>query len=201
MELLFVYRDFLKEGGLPADARSFITNLPPVINVTVLCHENQKLKPSLKLNYITINSFREILTKAIDNKFNYCIFLGFSSLYNISLALRIKVPYVILPFSQINRFLDYDNPFYKDILPEVRGLERTNIIYPKESRVKNGQRDFYTRLRKIKRVCFRKTLGYFYLKKALAIGVFSEYEKNEINQIFKKNKFKFITDLDLIRKA
>lgn len=191
MKLLFVYRDFLKEGGLPVDTRSFISNLPSDINVTVVCHENIELQSSLPFKFIIINSFEDIFFKPIEDNFDYCVFLGFSSLYNNFLALRIKIPYIILPFSQINRFLDYDNPFYQDILPEVRSLEQTSIIYPKRSRVKNGQRDLHSYLRKIKRTCFRKTLGYIYVRKALAIGVLSHYEKDEIHRIFKYNKFKF----------
>ena len=191
MNLLFVYRDFLKEGGVPVDVRSLISNLPSDTNVTIVCHENIELQTSLKFKFITINSFSDFLSKPITNNFDYCIFLGFSSIYNILLACRINIPYIILPFSQINRFLDYDNPFYKHVLPDVRSLEKTNIVYPKHGRVKSGQRDLFTFLRKIRRVIFRKTLGYLFVRKASAIGVFSNFEKEEINQIFKNNKFNF----------
>lgn len=191
MRVLIVYRDFLLNGGLPVDARKFVSNFPKDVCVTVACKENVKLRKELSFNFIILDSAIDILTETIDSSFDYGVFIGFSSLYNVLLAIKIKTAYVVLPFSQINHFLDYDNPFFEKILPDVRSLEKNKIKYPKLSRVKNGKRDIFSVFRRIKRGLFRQTLGAFYLKKADAIGVFSKYEKEEINRFYKNNSFKY----------
>ena len=111
-----------------------------------------------------MNSIRDILSKTIRFNYDYCVFIGFSSIYNFFISRKIKIPYIVLPFSQINHFLDYDNPFYEKILPDVRSLEKDKIKYPKLTRVKNGKHDMFSFFRRLKRGLFRKTLGYFYLK-------------------------------------
>ena len=191
MRVLIVYRDFLLKGGLPVDARNFASNFPKGISVTVVCKENIKLIKKLSFNFIILNSIRDILSKTIRFNYDYCVFIGFSSIYNFFISRKIKIPYIVLPFSQINHFLDYDNPFYEKILPDVRSLEKDKIKYPKLTRVKNGKHDMFSFFRRLKRGLFRKTLGYFYLKNAHAIAVLSNYEKEQINNFYRNNNFKY----------
>ena len=189
MRLLIVYRDFLLKGGLPTDARNFVSNFPKNVTSTIICKENDEFKNELNFEVMTLNSLKEIIGSNLNLNYDYAIFIGFSSLYNVLVALKIKIPYVLLPFSQINHFLDYDNPFYEHILPDVKNLENSKFYYPKVTRVKNGKRDLYSQYRRIKRLLFRKTIGYLFLKKAHAIGVLSNFELREIENLYKKYKF------------
>jgi len=191
MKVLIVYRDFLLDGGLPKDARSFVSEFPEEVDITVICKKKESNKISFNGNIFTVDSIKDIMLKTFAQNYDYVIYIGFSSLYNVFLAKKINVPYVILPFSQINRFLDYDNPFFEHILPDVKNLENSEFRYPEYSRVKNGNRDVFSYLRRYKRGLYRKTLGYSFLKKAEAIGVFSKFEKLQIEDIYRGNNFAY----------
>ena len=191
MKILIIYRDFLLGGGVPSDARSFVSNFPDDVSVSVICKGKELNSYDFRGNIITIDSMREAVLRSFSQDYDYAVYIGFSSLYNVFLAKKINIPYLVLPFSQVNRFLDYDNPFFEKIIPDVKNLENSKFHYPKLSRVKNGNRDLFSYLRRLKRVVFRKTLGYFYLNNARAIGVFSEFEKDQIKNLYPYGKYEY----------
>lgn len=204
MKILFIYKDLLKEGGMPQEIRNLISAFDNDVHVSVLCEmlqHNFLHRKNINIAPIKNNLNRRYFRK---NAFDICIFVGFSDLINIRMSryvLKERIPYVILPLSQINSFLDFDNPFEKNALPDVRLLENKNNIRSGVNRVKNGRKDINAYFRKLKRVLFRKTLGKIFLSNAAAIGVFSDFEKNEINLLFPNNDFYYFpyffgTDVD-----
>ena len=123
MKILIVYRDFLLDGGLPHDVRSFVSNFPDDAVVTIISKGSEFNSFNFRGNIIEVDSMLEVFLKNFSQNYDYAVYIGFSSLYNVFLAKKINVPYLVLPFSQVNRFLDYDNPFFEHIIPDVKKLE------------------------------------------------------------------------------
>jgi len=192
-EILFVYKDFLGKGGFPSEIRELVTHLPKYTRVTVICEVGDFKYLKKGISYIYINSLKDIFNLKSNIQFHQIVFCGFSSLYNICISLKIKQNYVVLPFSQINVFLDFDNPFEKNALPIVKTLELEKKSSHKnvQGRVKNGKRDIHSAIRALKRKFFRETIGKYFLNNADGIGIISQYEEDEINKIYFQNKYKF----------
>lgn len=192
MRLLFVYKDFLGKGGFPNEIRTLVLNFSKSIDIDIICRKEITELEQKNIKFIFIENLKEALLYKNQILYNKVIFCGYSSMYNVILSFKIKQEYIVLPFSQINTFLDFDNPFEKNSLPIISNLE--NGLKSKNfkiSRVKNGHKDIFSYFRSLKRKLYRVTFGKYFLNKSSAIGIISNYEQKCINNIYKKNTFNF----------
>jgi hypothetical protein len=198
MKILFVYKYFLKKGGFPQELSSFINGLPNLDTIDVICEcSDGDIVINSKINNIfKVNTLFDIIKLNVKN-YNFVIFVTYSSMYNFLISVKVFSKYIIIPYSQINSFLDYDNIVEKNVAPVIKKLEKkeekenySNDVY--FSRVKNGKKDLGSYLRALKRKIYRKTIGNIFLKRSSAIGVLSIYEKNMINSLYPANRFKYI---------
>ena len=157
MKILFVYKYFLKKGGFPQELSSFINGLPNLDTIDVICEcSDGDIVINSKINNIfKVNTLFDIIKLNVKN-YNFVIFVTYSSMYNFLISVKVFSKYIIIPYSQINSFLDYDNIVEKNVAPVIKKLEKkeekenySNDVY--FSRVKNGKKDLGSYLRALKR--------------------------------------------------
>jgi hypothetical protein len=117
------------------------------------------------------------------------ILFKFSSLSSLYLSIICKlygIDYSIVPLWQVSSFLDWDNPFDKNVIPTAGNHYKNKAILRRST---FGKKTFLSYFRYFKRLIYRKTLGGFMLKFAKYVFVFSAFEKSEINKLISNNNF------------
>lgn len=177
-DIFFYYDDLNGSGGAPTEIRQLIKACSEYSagNVSVI---NKK-----KWFIFDLPNVAELLNR----RHSQVILFKFSSLSNIYLSLMCKfygIEYSIVPLWQISSFLDWDNPFEKNVIPTA---DKDYKNKAKFGRSTFGRKTVSSYIRYLKRVIYRKTCGLLMLRYAKYIFVFSEFEKSEINKLLGINK-------------
>jgi len=178
--IIFYYDDLNGSGGAPGEIRQFIKACTECFdgNVSVIYRK--------KWSIFNVPNIFHLLKRRKDSQ---VILFKFSSLSNIYLSLICKlygIDYSIVPLWQVSSFLDWDNPFEKNVIPTA-GNDYKNKA--KLGRSTFGKKNFLSYFRYFKRLTYRKTFGFFMLKFAKYVFVFSEFEKSEIDKLLGNNNF------------
>ena len=159
------YKHYYNEGGVPQDVK-IITNslIKSEDRVYTTIGQLSALKKDDILILVGVNDISNILAMLI------CFLKGCS--------------FKVIPFCQVSEFLDWYNPFINRQTPIIND----NGHLSEASTGSSGQVSYKSRL--LRRL-WRKTFGRKLLASAEEIIVFSKYEKNNIDRIYKDNTFNF----------
>lgn len=184
---ILIMNDFFDKGGVPSDYRNWVHYYNRHAHTKIFVNNYKIIDKNVNIdNYLTFTflTFFKLFNKHID-KDDYVLIFSFFSIYSIFASLLCilkKIKYVLVPLNQIN-----DEVFSKKIFiefPEIKSLEST-----KTKRVNCINRLLITINPFLKKLMF-VTIGKFMVKNSSAVGVFSNFEKNEIKKRVKyKNKY------------
>lgn len=183
--VLFIYKYYWEYGGVPTETRNFIRCLSHLCSVQVHSMRGPLMTDEGEFSHIP-NPYINKRLKAFSlsnqfiRSFDTVILVGYSDLFNVVFALRLKllgIPYIIIPMCQVNDFLDHKNPFVRGIVPDVRNLE-SGLLSNKLSHSEKG--NFSRLIKEWQRKLYRFTFGKFLLKNSSRIAVFSNYEKDTL---------------------
>lgn len=167
-------------GGAPGEIRQFIKACTESFdgNVGVI----QRKKWSI----FNVPNVVHLLKRRSNSQVILFKFSSFSCIY-LSIICKLNgIDYSIVPLWQVSSFLDWDNPFEKNVIPTASDHYKNKA---KLGRSTFGKKTFLSYFRYFKRLIYRKTLGGFMLKFAKYIFVFSEFEQSEINKLVGSNNF------------
>lgn len=194
-KVAFIVPYKMTKGGMIDDIKSFVCAVDAQNNseTKFFCYGDidDQREQFNNIDLIDMNSkistYKEL--KKLQRE-DLVIFFTFSSVANVFWSFIVKLlflRYSVIPSWQVHEFLDKDRPFPKNTIPTIESSEKKTdaFIFRKSTGVVEGNFTINSYFRSLKRYLYRKTLGKYFLNNASAIYTFSDFEKNNINNLIR----------------
>ena len=202
---VFFINAALHSGGAPEDYHTLAYEIAKIGNEVIIFHKGTAGRSKYKeISYIDFNfSQLQMVLRNKDKKETSAIVIGYSSLWSLAytgLCKLLGIRVTLIAVNQINRFLDFDNPFSKNVVPSITNIESGKLNTKSNGsnifeRSNQGTRGISSTLRYCIRKTYKFTFGALLVFLSDKIAVFSNNEKKEIviNYPYTKEKIIFYT--------